>query len=181
VGWLLNGIPDDPSQPGWGGQFVHAWKRPYARFDRLTTPDDQMEVFGVLELVLPLGDNASEKPEAQLMVENQTIPGDVSGDGTVRFRFCPKAARTYEFTIRSNLPVLDGKTGGIKSVAPAARVVENPAPSLPNWWTDDPTPEFAEGEHHGAKSVSRWREEFLSDFAKHMLRCKSPTSTEATR
>ena len=55
VGWLLKGTPDDPSKPGWGGQFVRAWKRPYSRFDRLTTPDDQMEVFGVLELALPLG------------------------------------------------------------------------------------------------------------------------------
>ncbi len=35
VGWLLKGTPDDPSQPGWGGQFVRAWKRPYSGFDRL--------------------------------------------------------------------------------------------------------------------------------------------------
>ena len=140
-----------------------------------------MEVFGVLELVLPLVDNAPKNPEAQLMADNLTIPGYVPGDGTMRFRFCPKAAKTYEFTIRSNLLVLDGKTGGIKSVGPATRVVENPAPSLPNWWTDDPALQFAEGEHHGAKSVSRWREDFLSDFAKRMLRCKSPSVTEATR
>jgi hypothetical protein len=78
-----------------------------------------MEVFGVLEPVLPLRDNVPEKPEAQLMVENQAIPGHAPGDGTMRFRFCPKAARTYPFTIRSNVPALVGKTGGIKSVAPA--------------------------------------------------------------
>ena len=77
--------------------------------------------------------------------------------------------------------MLDGKSGGIKSVAPSASVAQNPDPSLPNWWTDDPAPEFAEGEHHGAKSVSRWREDFLGDFAKRMLRCKSPSSTEAIR
>jgi hypothetical protein len=181
VGWLLHGMPDNPSQPGWGGQFVRAWKRPYSRFDRLTTQDDQMEVFGVLELVLPLGDNAPEKPEAHLMADNLAIPGHALGDGTVRFRFCPKAAKTYPFTIRSNVAALDGKIGGIKSVAPAARVVENPSPGIPNWWTDDPASQFAEGDHHGAKSVSRWREEFLSDFAKRMLRCKSPVASESTR
>ncbi len=64
VGWLLNGKPEDPSQPGWGGQFVRAWKRPHSRFDRLTTPTDQMEVFGVLELVLPLGDSAGQARSA---------------------------------------------------------------------------------------------------------------------
>ncbi len=32
VGWLLKGTLYDPSQPGWGGQFVRAWERPYSRF-----------------------------------------------------------------------------------------------------------------------------------------------------
>jgi hypothetical protein len=138
-------------------------------------------VFGVLELVLPLGDNAPEKPESQLMADNLAIPGHVPGDGTMRFRFCPKAAKTYAFTIRGNVAALNDKTGGIKSVAPAARVALNPSPSLPNWWSDDPALEFAEGEHHGAKSVSRWREDFLGDFAKRMLRCKGPSVTETTQ
>lgn len=172
VGWLLHGMPDDPSQPGWGGQFVRAWTRPYSRFDRLTTPEDQMEVFGVLELVLPLGDHVPDKPEAQLMVENLAIPGHMPGDGTVRFRFCPKAAKTYPFRLSSNVPSLDGKTGGVKSVAPEAKVAQNADPSFPNWWTDHPGPEFAEGEHHGAKSVNRWREDYLGDFAKRMSQCK---------
>lgn len=181
VGWLLNGTPDDPSQSGWGGQFIRAWKRPWSRFDRLTTPDDQMEVFGVLELVLPLGDNAPKHPEAQLMADNLAISGHAPGDGTMLFRFCPKAARDYEFTIRSNVLSLDGKAGGITSVASSAKVTQSPSQNLPNWWTDNPAPEFAEGEHQGAKSVSRWREDFLSDFAKRMLRCKYSSATETTR
>ena len=108
------------------------------------------------------------------MVENQAIPGHVPGDGTVRFRFCPKAAKTYPFTIRSNV----------------LRSMERPAGSSPSllqprsprirhraFRTGGPMIlllQFAEGEHHGAKSVSRWREDFLGDFAKRMLRCKSP-------
>ena len=36
VGWLLKGTPSDPSQPGWCGRFVRAWKRPYSRFGRMT-------------------------------------------------------------------------------------------------------------------------------------------------
>ena len=111
VAWLLGGTPGDPSQPSWGGQFVPAWNRPYSKFTRLTTTDDQMEVFGILELVLPLGDNMPDKPEGQLVVENQSITGYASGDGTLRFRFCPKAATTYRFTIRSNDSTLDGKNG----------------------------------------------------------------------
>jgi hypothetical protein len=33
----------------------------------------------------------------------------------------------------------------------------HPSPGLPNWWTDDPSPELAEGPHIGARTVRRWR------------------------
>jgi hypothetical protein len=32
----------------------------------------------------------------------------------------------------------------------------------------DPSPEVAEGSHNVAKTVNRWREDFLRDFAKRM-------------
>ncbi|UCC99171.1 MAG: DUF1593 domain-containing protein [Phycisphaerales bacterium] len=174
VGWLLKGTPDDPSQPGWGGRFVRAWERPYSRFKRMTAKKDRMEVFGILELVLPIGNDISEQPEAVLTVENQKLPGHISGDGTVRFRFCPKAAKSYGFKVRSNVPELDGKTGGITAFTPPPDVARRPSAKHPNWWTDDPSKAVAEEEHIGAKTVSRWREEFLGDFATRMDRCKSP-------
>lgn len=176
VGWLLYGTPEDPSKPSWGGQFVRAWKRPYARFDGFTTKDDRIEVFGILELVLPLVDGGPEKPGSRFIVENQSLIGHTPGDGTMRFRFCPKAAKTYNFTIRSNVPALNGKTGGITSFVPLPDVAQHPSSQLPNWCTDDPSEDVAEGEHIGAKTVSRWREEFLGDFATRMHRCKSPIS-----
>jgi hypothetical protein len=174
VARLLKGMPDDPSTPGWGGQFVRAWERPYLRFDRLTTKEDRMEVFGVLELALPLGADAPEKPEARLLVENQSLVDHVGDDKTMRFRFCPKEAKTFTFTIQANVPSLDGKTGGITAMLPSPDLAKHPSVELPNWWTDDPSPQLAEGPHHGAKTVSRWREEFLKDFAARMDRCKAP-------
>jgi hypothetical protein len=176
VGWLLKGTPEDPSRPGWGGRFVRAWERPYSHFKRMTMKEDRIEVFGILELVLPIGNDVSEKPKAELAVENQRLHGHAPGDGTMRFRFCPKAAKTYNFTIRSNSPELDGKTGGITAFIPPPDIARRPSPRLPNWWTDNPSRKLAEGPHIGAKTVSRWREEFLRDFAARMDRCKSPVS-----
>jgi hypothetical protein len=172
VAWLLKSMPEDPSKPGWGGQFVRAWERPYVRFDRLTTKKDRMEVFGILELALPLGVQAPEKPEAQLLVENQSLIGHVSEDQTMRFRFSPKEAKTFTFTIRGNVPSLGGETGGITAMHPSPET-KHPSSRFPNWWTDDPSPELAEGSYDGAKTVSRWREEFLRDFAARMDRCKA--------
>ena len=171
VGWVLKGTPGDPSQPGWGGRFVWAWERPYSRFERMTTKEDRLEVFGILELALPIGNDIPEQPEAVLAVENQKLPGHAPGEGTMRFRFCPKAAKAYRFTIRSNVPALNGKTGGITAFIPKPDIALRPASRLPNWWTDSPAPELAEGGHIGAKTVSRWRQEFLRDFAERMVRC----------
>ena len=181
VGWLLKGAPDDPSKPGWGGRFVRAWERPYSRFERMTTKGDRMEVFGVLELALPLGDRAPRKPEAWLEVENQKLPGHAPGDGTMRFRFTPKAAKAYGFAVRSNVATLNGIKGGITSFVPPPEVARRPSSILPNWWTDDLSLDVAEGSHSGAKTVSRWREDFLADFAKRMLRCQSPASAKIER
>jgi hypothetical protein len=171
VGWLLKGIPEDPSQPGWGGRFVRAWERPYSLVDRLTMESDRMEAFGILELSLPLGDRAPETPTGRLIVENQSLIGYTPGDGTMRFRFCPKAAKSYSFTLKSNVTSFNERTGGVTACEPTPDIASEPSPRLPNWWTDDPSPEFAEDGHIGVKTVNRWREEFLRDFAKRMARC----------
>jgi len=178
VGWLLKGTPEDPSKPGWGGQFVRAWERPDLRLERMPTLEDRMEVFGVLELVLPISKDVPDQPEGILAVENQKLPGHAPGDGTMRFRFCPKTAKSHDFKIQSNVRALDGKTGRISVYLPSPRAAEQPSTNLPNWWTDDPSSKVAEGSHHGAKTVNRWREDFLRDLAKRMLRCQSPASAQ---
>jgi hypothetical protein len=176
VGWLLKGSAEDPAQLGWGGSFVRAWDRPFYRFEGMPTKADRMEIFGILELVLPMGKDVPEKPEAVLVADNQNLTGYAPGDGTMRFRFCPKSAGTNGLRISSNVPALDGMTGQITSYLPSADIARQPSSKFPNWWTDDPSPEAADGSHHGAKTVNQWREEFLGDFAQRMLRCQSPAS-----
>ena len=174
VGYLLHGTPEDPSQPSWGGQFVRAWERPHVVFRRLTGEEDRIEQFGVFELALPLGEGRPERPEATLVIENQSSAGSMGADGAMHFRFSPKDAKTYRYVIRSDASGLDGKAGALTSLRPASDAAQRPSSRLPNWWTDDPSPEVAEGPHIGARTVSRWREDFLRDFAARMDRCKSP-------
>ena len=61
----------------------------------------------------------------------------------------------------------------LSGVRPASDAATRPSSRLPNWWTDDPSPDVAEGPHIGVKTVSRWREDFLRDFATRMDHCKS--------
>ncbi|MBD5782496.1 DUF1593 domain-containing protein [Pelagicoccus sp. NFK12] len=180
VNWVLRGNPGQPSLPGWGGRFVRAWDRPFARYDRLTTTDDRLEIFGVLELVLPLGPDAPKTPEGRMVVTNQSLIGSPDGEGNLRFRFCPRDPKVFTYTILSNVPALDGKEGAITAYLPDPEVSLTPSVYYPNWWTDDPTPAMAEGIHHGAKSVSQWREAFMRDFADRMERCARPAPTESS-
>jgi hypothetical protein len=174
VAWLLRGDPSMPFQPGWGGRYVRAWTRPYALYDRFTTAADQIEQCGILELALPLGDAAPAKPELRMVIENQSLIGYPDGKGNIRFRFCPKDARTYRYTIHGNVPAFDGRTGEITATPPPLTATLAPDPVLPNWWTDDPSPELIEGPHRGARTINRWREDFLRDFAARLERCKAP-------
>ncbi len=174
VGYLLHGTPEDPSQPSWGGRFVRAWERPHAIFHRITGTHNRIEQFGVFELALPLGEQLPAQPEARLVIENQESAGAVDADGAMRFRFAPKEVKVYSYTIRSNVPFLDGQAGALTALRPPPYAAQQPSPRLPHWWTDDPAPEAAEGPHLGARTVSRWREDFLRDFAARLDRCQSP-------
>ncbi len=66
--------------------------------------------------------------------------------------------------------------GEFTSVRPSPGRAEEPDPRLPNWFTGDPSPDWSEGPHLGAKTVSRWRADFLSDFASRLDRCRAPQS-----
>lgn len=174
VSWLLRGTPGEPTWPGWGGRFVRAWDRPHVRFDRITTAADRAEVFGIVEFVLPLGPGAPADPQGRLLVTNQSLVGAPDGEGNLRFRFCPRDPTVFSYEIRSNAPELDGRRGQITAYLPSPEVALRPSSRHPHWWTDDPSPAMAEGVHHGAKSVSQWREEFLRDFAARLARCARP-------
>lgn len=180
VNWLLRGTPGEPGWPGWGGRFVRAWERPFVRHDRLTTAADRIEVFGILELVLPLGPDAPANVEGRMLVTNQALVGFPDGRGNLRFRFCPRDPKGFAYEIQSNAPALNGRKGEITAYLPDPAVALTPSDRFPNWWTDDPTPALAEGMHHGAKSVSQWREPYLRDFAARIARCAHAASSIPT-
>ncbi|MGH9160719.1 MAG: DUF1593 domain-containing protein [Vicinamibacteraceae bacterium] len=170
VGYLLRNTRDDPSKPGWGGEFVRIWDGRKTIFNRLTTDADSAEVFGVVELTLPVPEGMTRQHSARMMFDNR-IPAVAENDGRVlRFRFSPRDAKVWPYVIRSSVPGLDGQSGRFNAVSPPIERTSRPSRRHPNWWIDDPDPTAAEGVHPGAKSVNRWREDFLRDFAERLRR-----------
>ena len=115
------------------------------------------------------------------MIFDGRIPAPAENDGRVlRFRFSPRDAKVWPYVIASDFAGLDGQSGQFTAVPPPAERTSRPSARHPNWWIDDPDPAAAEGVHPGAKSVNRWREDFLRDFAARMTRAQ-PTRVRAPR
>ena len=86
VGWLLHGTPDDPTQPGWGGQFVRLQEGRKTVFKRLTSEADQAGAFGVVEFALPKPEGFTTAHTARMLFDNR-IPAIAANEGSVlRFR-----------------------------------------------------------------------------------------------
>ena len=166
--------PENPAAESgsWGGSFVRAWDRPRTTFTKPPTEADTVETYSIVELIYRPDTKAPvpAAPSARLVVDDQEFAGFPGADGAWHFLFSPKSARKWSYRIASNHPGLDGRTGGFTSVLPAADL--KPSPDYPNWWTDNPAPDWQEGDQQGAKSVNRWREECLRDFAERMRRCE---------
>ncbi|WP_321290002.1 hypothetical protein [uncultured Sunxiuqinia sp.] len=59
----------------------------------MPTERDSTQEFAILDIAPPIGADLPEKPEVFLNVDNQSLSGYFTEDGTVRFRFSPKSAK----------------------------------------------------------------------------------------
>ena len=176
--YLLGKTPEDPSKDSWGGRFVRAWDRARYTFDHAETnaptAADKVETFSIMEIIYHPATPAPAAATATLVVDKQSFPGFVDDAGVWHFIFSPKEAKAWSYTIKSTHPALDGQTGGFTSYWSTPDLAAKPSPRYPNWWADNLDPAVAERNFAGAKTVSKWREEFLRDFAVRMERCKAP-------
>lgn len=172
--YVLGAAPENPSMGSWGGRFVRAWERLHYVFNVAPGKADVVETFSLVELVCRPEGNAPTDVRATLVIDRQEFTGFACVDGTWRFLFSPKEAKSWSYQIASNHPGLNGQSGAFTSRNPDPERTRQPAASHPHWWTDDPSPELGEGPHQGAKSVNRWRADFLDDFARRLERARSP-------
>ncbi|WP_268893725.1 DUF5060 domain-containing protein [Paenibacillus puerhi] len=82
-------------------------------YQRNTTLDDRVEVFGVLELVFQGPDlgAAQEKSMFSLVVDGQEFEGFYYGGGAYKVRFMPKSTGAWSYTTKSDIPELHNQSG----------------------------------------------------------------------
>jgi hypothetical protein len=170
LAYVLGADPERPDAGGWGGRFVRAWERPRVSFTRTPTAADVVETFAIIELVVRPRTPAPAQTTARLVVDKQEFAGYPGEDGAWHFLFSPKEAKSWTYRIASDHPGLDGLSGAFTSRNPAPGQARQPSARYPNWWTDDPDPQFSEGPDQGVQTISRWRTDFLRDFEARLRR-----------
>ena len=169
LAYVMNGDPDDPLSESWGGNFTPINRSSRALFDRNTTTADTVAAYAILEWRFkgPELDIPQDSACFTMEISNQIWPGYYLGNGNYGIRYSSKKPETCTYTTSSTIPELDGHTGQFVSITPWPG---QPAPDDyqlgANWYSDRPEPEFFFGEQQGARTVSKYREQFLLGWAK---------------
>lgn len=180
VTWLLDGNPEVPEQESLGGRFERVYNRPHRTYDRITTLDDVVEIFEVIEFVFhgPVIDTDENKPVFYMVVSNQKFEGFYCGEGVYKVRFMPKSIGDWSYETESQIAELNGRKGQFRSIAEAKETRMDQGQNLKNWWTDVLEEDAAEGEHKGAKTVNCNRKRYLDSFAERFNRCVKPADNK---
>lgn len=175
VAWLLRGAPDTPESEGWGGSFERVNAMPSCEMLHPAATDNPTETFAVVELIFKGEAIApTEKPVFTLEIRNQQFEGFYMGGGEYRARFVPKETGDFAYVTHSVIPSMNGLAGVICALAekPESRRIDGGR--LTSRWSDKSDISLSEGTHRGAKTVSKWRREFLDSFAERLNRCAAP-------
>jgi len=167
--YVMNGNPEDPLSESWGGNFTRIDHSSRVIFDRNTTTSDTVVAYAVLEwrfegpkLKIP-----EDSACFTLEISNQQWPGYYLGEGVYGVRYSSKKPETCTYLTTSDIPELNGQAGKFVSITPWPGKPGKDNYQLGTaWYSDRPESEFFLGVQQGARTVSKYREEFLSDWAK---------------
>jgi hypothetical protein len=168
LAYLMNGNPDDPAGESWGGSFTRITRSSRVIFDRNTTTSDTVAAYGIMEWRFRGPDSGISGDSACFILDlaDQRWPGYYLGQGIYSVRYSSKQPEVRTYLTASAIPELDGQAGQYVSTVPWPG---KPGPDDfilgTTWYTDRPEPDLFIGTQQGAKTVSKYRREFLSDWA----------------
>lgn len=169
LAYLIYGNPNNPTGESWGGQFTPVKRSSRNIFDYNTTAKDTVAAYAVLEWRFKGPELSIPKDSAcfQLEVSKQLWPGYYLGNGNYAVRYSSKKPEIGSYVTKSSIPQLNGHSGQYTSIVPWPGKPSSEDYLLgSNWYGDVTDPKLFIEEQQGAKTISKFREAFLSDWAK---------------
>lgn len=167
--YMMNGDPADPYKESWGGSFEKMTESPRTIFTSNPTIKDTVAVYSVLEFHFngPVQEGKYiGRKFFTFRIDRQDWDGVYLGDGIYGVRYAPKAPAVLKYEVISEVKELNGQKGVfvVGKVWPGNKTI-NGYKLGQNWYTDKLAPELFEGVWQGSKTVSKWREKVLTDWA----------------
>lgn len=167
--YMMSGDPENPFKESWGGSFEKMKESPRVRFSRNTSKKDTVAVYSVLEFHFrgPVLDKKEiGNKYFTFNIDRQDWDGVYLGDGIYAVRYSPKAPAVLNYTTISDIKELNGQKGTFV----VGKIWPGKSTSIgyklgDNWYTDKQDPDLFEGAWQGSKTVSKWRNEVLSDWS----------------
>lgn len=169
LAYLMKGDPNNPLTDSWGGSFTPINRSSRNVFERNTTIKDTVAAYAVLEFRFkgPKIDIPKDSTCFILETGGQKWPGYCLGEGIYAVRYSSKKPEICTYVTTSSIPELNGQKGQFVSTIPW------PGKPTPydyklgkNWYGDRQEPELFLEQQQGARTISKFRSEFLLDWAK---------------
>ncbi len=168
LAYLMNGDPNSPEGESWGGSFVPINRSTRYVFERNTTKEDTIVAYGIIEWIFkgPVKNIPEDSVCFTIKIQGQVWPGYYLGDGRYGTRYSSKRTELGNYESFSKIQELDGQKGQYVSITPW--------PGKPggsdyilgkNWYSDRSDINLYIDGQQGVKTVSKYREEFLMDWA----------------
>ena len=166
--YLMHGDPNIPQDESWGGSFEKLSYSPRIVYRGHTTTSDTVPVYSIMEFHFdgPVIDIPVDSVCFTMTVANQTWNGYQTGQGKYAVRYAPKQAEKLSYVISSKIPGLDNQSWRfvVHNNWPGEQQLTD-YPLGDHWYTDRSDPDLYDGKWQGAKTVAKWRNEALLDWA----------------
>jgi hypothetical protein len=168
LAYLMKGNPNEPSGESWGGSFVPIRRSSRTIFNGNSSITDTVAVYGILEWHFKGPELNIPKDSACFVFETggQRWPGYYIGNGKYAVRYSSKKPEPGTYRITSRIAELDGQKGKYVSVNPwPGKSSKDDYIMGKDWYGDKPDKHLFIGVQQGARTISKYREEFLMDWA----------------
>jgi len=170
--YLMDGNPGNPTRESWGGSFENFNRSSRVVLNRVSTVTDTVSFCTLIEFNLQGPELNIPKDSVCFLMETaygnavQKWPGYYLGNGRYGLKYVPKQAEILSYRFTSGNPDINLGEGKL--------VVTNLWPGKPNstdyklgknWYTDKGTPDLYDGKIQGGKTISKWKQDILSDWA----------------
>lgn len=171
--YMMDGDPNNPMRESWGGSFEKFSRSPRVVFDRMTNIADTVVFCSIIEFRLK-GPEINVPPDSicfwmETPYKNtvQRWAGYYLGNGQYGLKYAPKQAEILHYRFTSTISGFPIQQGTL--------VVDNrwPGKSNPtdyllgaNWYTDKSDLKLYDGKIQGGKTLSKWRQDVLVNWAK---------------